>query len=268
MKTYVSKGSICVRDPYGLVYAVCELEYLFRKDDTFRYVFRPNYSVISLLTQDQFQGIPGLNLDLKREEYIRENQIPVFISERVPQRNREDLELLLKEVGLEYLEPILYLIRTKNQYFGDDFFVTPFHEKETVSFERPRAGETTNRYLKEILSKICLGDRVLVGKQIIDDENRKMAHDLFYAIYSSSTEAEKDHRQEGVARAKAQGKYRGRKPVSVDTPKFVELLDEVELGRLTVGEAATSLGISRDKYYRVRKKLLGHSLFSASLEDE
>lgn len=56
-----------------------------------------------------FQGIPSLNLDLKKEVYVRENILPTFILERVPSKNREDLYDLLKSVNLTYIDPIEYL---------------------------------------------------------------------------------------------------------------------------------------------------------------
>ncbi len=84
MKSVIKKGFICVKDEYNIVYRVCLLTHIENDDGTFRYEFRPNYFVISLLDSNLFQGIPGLNLDLKKEVYVRENILPTFISERVP----------------------------------------------------------------------------------------------------------------------------------------------------------------------------------------
>lgn len=78
----------------------------------FEYVFEPNYFLIDLLDSKYFQGIPGLNLDLKKQEYIRKNIIPTFISERVPQKNREDFYELLEKLNMKSMDPIEYLIRT------------------------------------------------------------------------------------------------------------------------------------------------------------
>ncbi len=122
MKSVIKKGFICVKDEYNIVYRVCLLTHIENDDGTFRYEFRPNYFVISLLDSNLFQGIPGLNLDLKKEVYVRENILPTFISERVPSKNREDLYDLLKSVNLTYIDPIEYLCRTTYKYFGDNFF--------------------------------------------------------------------------------------------------------------------------------------------------
>ena len=121
MRTYRSFGTICVKGPYNLVFALCDIEYILKEDDSFRYVFKPNYNVIELLDSKYFQGIPGLNLDLKEKEYIRDNMIPTFISERVPMKNREDYNELLELVGMDYMDPIEYLI-SYGLYFGADLF--------------------------------------------------------------------------------------------------------------------------------------------------
>ena len=100
---------------------IVEIEYTEREDESFFYKITPNYSVISLLSEKDFQGIPGLNLDLKKESYIRENIVPVFISERTPGENREDLWVLLESCNMRYLNRLEWLIRTKTRYSGDSF---------------------------------------------------------------------------------------------------------------------------------------------------
>ena len=71
-------------------------EYEEFEDETYEYRFYPNYEIIGLLNDDIFQGIPGLNLDLRKEVYIRNNMTPVFISERTPGPNRENLYEMLE----------------------------------------------------------------------------------------------------------------------------------------------------------------------------
>ena len=39
---------------------------------SFKYIFRPYYDIIELCNTSFFQGIPGLNLELKKEEYNEE----------------------------------------------------------------------------------------------------------------------------------------------------------------------------------------------------
>lgn len=54
---------------------------------------------------------------------MRENVVPVFISERTPGENREDLWELLEECGVQYLNRLEWLIRTETRYSGDGMYV-------------------------------------------------------------------------------------------------------------------------------------------------
>lgn len=255
MLNFESKGTICVLDKYKLLYAVCEIDYLLMEDDSFKYTFKPNYSVIELLKTDVFQGIPGLNLDLKREEYVRENRVPTFISERVPSKNRENYIELLEEHGLEYMNPIQYLINDTSVYSGDSLFVISLVEKQKVSYDNLRSNKTNNALIGDILSNICLGHDVEIGGQTIDDSNRKSFFDVLSSIYFRSLELNKEIQKVGIAKAKENGIYKGRKAIKVDTLKFMDLLEKVEKKKLTPREVADKLGISIDKYYRSKKKL-------------
>jgi len=251
MKTYNSVGTICLKGPCNLTYKLCKIEYILNEDETYKYIFTPNYSVMELLDSYYFQGIPGINLDLKKEVYIRENRIPTFISERVPQKNREDYYELLEKVNMEYMDPILYLIRTTKKYSGDNLYVVPFEEKITICLDEYK----TNDITREIIKNICLGNNIEYKNQLINDENRKEFHDLFLGIYSVTYNSNKAKQKEGIEKAKKDGKYIGRKPISVDKLRFLELLDEVNNKKITSKEAANKLGISIDKYYRLRKEL-------------
>lgn len=124
MKESRTVGTICLKDNAGTEYHISKIEYVEREDGSFYYVFTPDYSVIDLLPANLFQGIPGLDLSLRKEIYIRENIVPVFISERTPGPNREDLDALLKETDMEYLNRLEWLIRTQMHYGGDLLYVT------------------------------------------------------------------------------------------------------------------------------------------------
>lgn len=255
MKTYSSKASICVQDAYHLEYRVCTISYFLNEEGGFRYVFAPNYSVIDLTSPDFFQGIPGLNLDLRKEEYVRENRTPTFISERVPQKNREDYADLLKDAGMTYMEPLLYLIKTDKFYSGDFLYLRPFAERKEVDADDLGSKLNTSSYLRKILCHLAAGDAVRIGAARIDDENRKMAFEVLIDIYARTMEAAKEKRLSGIEKAKQHHAYRGRKPKRIDLLRFTEVLKEVKEGKKTAKEGAAQLGISIDKYYRERRKL-------------
>lgn len=253
MKTYISKGTICIKGPYHLVYAVCDLTYESHEDESFKYIFEPNYSVIALLDSSFFQGIPGLNLDLKEKEYIRV-ATPTFISERVPSNKREDYADLLAKAKMDYMDPIEYLIRSKDQYSGDLLFVKPFEDRKTVSFDDYKGNQTNAALMKEILSNLCLGNDVSINGQIIGDENRKAFHDVFINLYARSYNQNKEKQARGIEKAKKEGSFKGRKPKRVDEMLFLDLLAKVGRKEITPKEAARQLGITKAKYYRLKQK--------------
>lgn len=255
MKSVTSKASIYVNDAFGIAYHVCDIEYTIREDDTFRYIFKPCYSVIDLLNSDIFQGIPGLNLNLRLKEYKRENIVPVFISERVPSINREDLPQLLLERGLKYLDPIQYMINDFNKYSGDNFYVQKYHDKQTINVKEEsllqRNTQSTILYLLKIIAN---GDDV-TGLFNIDDNNRHDIYQTMIVLYRRSYLHAREHILKGIKSAKNKHIYRGRKPIEVDHLKFLELEQLIKQGDMQVGEAIKVLGISRDKYYRYRKTI-------------
>ena len=63
-------------------------------------------------------------------------------------------------------------------------------------------------------------------------------------------------RQEGIERAKTEGKYRGRKPIEVDEHLLGRIKEELDMGLITVEEAMRRTGIgSRSTFYRKLRKV-------------
>ena len=54
MKTYTSKGIICIAGQFDLIYRVADIFYYLNDDDSFKYVFKPNYAVTELISSWYF----------------------------------------------------------------------------------------------------------------------------------------------------------------------------------------------------------------------
>lgn len=100
MKEHTTRGIICLKDDYGIEYRVSKITYTIYENEEYEYRFIPNYAVIDLIDPSLYMGIPGLNMDLRKEVYVRKNIEPTFITERSPSKNREDLWELLDSVGM------------------------------------------------------------------------------------------------------------------------------------------------------------------------
>lgn len=255
MKTYYSRGLIVVKDKFNITYLLSKIEYFCNEDETFKYVFTPSYSTISLLKSDIFQGLPGLNLDIKKEKYERINRVPVFISERVPNKNREDYYELLKEVNMEYMDPVEYLIRVKGQYFGDPYFVITYKHKEKIDLDNLKGKYTNTELIKIILDNIAIGNDIIFNDTLINDDNRKLIYDILIKLYKRSVTYKKEKQLEGISLAKINGKYKGRKRIEIDVINFLNYLNKINNKEITVKEACKNLGITIDKFYREKKRI-------------
>lgn len=255
MKTYYSRGLIVVKDKFNITHLLSKIEYFCNEDETFKYVFTPSYSTISLLKSDIFQGLPGLNLDIKKEKYERINRVPVFISERVPNKNREDYYELLKEVNMEYMDPIEYLIRVKGQYFGDPYFVIAYKDKEKIDLDNLTGKYTNTDLTKIILDNIAIGNDIIFNDTLINDDNRKLIYDILIKLYKRSVTYKKEKQLEGISLAKINGKYKGRKRIEIDVINFLNYLNKINNKEITVKEACKNLGITIDKFYREKKRI-------------
>lgn len=260
MKESKTTGMICVRDSLDFEYHVSKIEYIEREDESYSYLFTPNYSVIDLLPTSIFQGIPGLNLELRKEQYRRDNMVPVFISERTPGENREDLWELLDACGMTYLNRLEWLIRTDLQYSGDPLYVKRFEEgdeKHTVSFEQFELRETRSvRMLEDVLVEICRGNDVGARHFQIDDSNRLQTYYLLMALYQKEKGYLEARKREGIRQSARAGAYKGRKPIALDPFKAEEVFAAFRAGKLSEAEAIQKLGVSRSTFYRRLKKSL------------
>lgn len=252
MNKLISTGMICLKNDLNIEFYVCKIIYILNEDESFKYIFEPNYNVISLLDSDIFQGIPGLNLDLKRKQYIR-TSLPVFISERVPQKNREDFNEILSSLNMDYMNPIDYLIKTKMKYSGDNFYVKEFENKQKIIINKISNKNNTANTIKIILNNITKGNDVIINNLVINDKNRKDIYQTLIYIYQKAYNFIYSKQKEGIKNTNHI--YKGRKPIYVDKLEFLTLQDKINKKEISIKDACLKLGISIDKYYRYKKSL-------------
>ena len=84
MRSVSNSAVICWDDELGIQYRICKLDYTEWENGDFEYVFTPNYEVMDILPMNVVGGIPGIDLDLRLERYVRKNREPVFMTERSP----------------------------------------------------------------------------------------------------------------------------------------------------------------------------------------
>ena len=86
----------------------------------------------------------------------------------------------------------------------------------------------------------------LTGKLISD-----IVLQLLSYVAQSEREKIKTRQREGIEAAKAEGKYKGRKPVEVDKYEFGRLVADVAAKRRTATSVMEELGLKRNTYYKL-----------------
>ncbi len=95
---------------------ICKITYSDNDVDSYMYVFTPIYDSLDLLSNSDFRGIPGVDLSLRLNKYIRRNLQPVFIFERNYIRGKKNFKELQRVGNRTLLE---FLADSNMCYFGD-----------------------------------------------------------------------------------------------------------------------------------------------------
>lgn len=82
----------------------------------------------------------------------------------------------------------------------------------------------------------------------------KLMLTIFGGIYQFERECMLQRQKEGIAIAKAQGKYKGRKPIEVDQTAFKTVYTEWKSGKIKAVEAMKKLDLSKPTFYRKVKE--------------
>lgn len=247
MKKNVEKCLICLRED-GITYRLCELIQTIDGSD-FSYVFIPRYEVLDLLPGGCFDGIQGLDLTLRKKEYRREG-IPVFLSERIPPENREDLQEILATCRLDYFDPIQLFLRSRERYSGDSLFALPFEGAKDVKLQLSSEKDTYPQ-IKAILQNLANGNRVKLNGR--DQDGRTLFGNL-YPIYRFSLSQKQKNQRVGAAARKSRGSYRGRKEIPFVKDDFRKIVESYRRKESTIDEALSLSGLSKSTFFRRCKK--------------
>lgn len=102
---------------------------------------------------------------------------------------------------------------------------------------------------KEVKADVIVQDMPLLNTTISRDLDGTFIADLVLQILSYVSAKERDNikrrQREGIAIAKAQGKYKGGKPKEVDEQLFAENLVRYRNGEITKSQFAVNVGVSR-----------------------
>ena len=264
-------GIIKAIDKVGNKYNVGEVTYEQFDNQNFQYVFHPYWKLIEFLPKDVFDGIPGIDMSVKKECYYRVNMTPSFIKKRTPSKSRENIKELLDEVGLDSYDRFEWLLRT-DKYCGEDNFIVERKRSEKKIFEQVD---------NEIINQVQPDDEIILNKLCDISPSRNRLSETLFRLFQSGAVVhvkednvvfsidncasllyilknmmmyEKNYnrvqQQRGIEKAKAEGRYKGRKRIEVDMRLFDDVADKFKSGIIMEQQAIEILNISRSTFYR------------------
>lgn len=269
--SFINSGIIKAVMKSGEKVSVAQIDYQEFDEENFQYVISPYWDIVDGLPASVFQGIPGIDMDLRLKDYYRVNYVPTFIAERTPSESREDLWELLESVDLDYYDRFEWLLRTKMRAANDNLIV-----------ERRRIEETVEELVDGVISGLQYGDKLIAnsiesmadsvaglsetmfnivtrgidvitesGQVLIDAMARSsMVTYMITQRIMARRERTANH-QAGIDQAKKEGKYVGRKPTSVDENVLRQVMQELEDGIISVEDAMRRTKVnSRSTFYR------------------
>lgn len=272
--SYVNSGIIKAVMKSGEKISVAQIDYQEFDEENFQYVIIPYWDIIDGLPASVFQGLPGIDMELRLDRYYRVNYIPVFITERTPSENREDLWEILETVGLDYYDRFEWLLRTTMRAANDNLIV-----------ERRRESQVVEEFRPGILSDLQYGDKIIVDSlETVADTTAGFEDRIFTAVTNGVDIVSQNSdvlvgmmvrsamvsvavtqrilerreyvskRREGIEQAKKNGKYTGRKPIEVDEKVLYQANKELKAGLISVEEAMrrTKIGSKSTFYRKVR----------------
>lgn len=124
-----------------------------------------------------------------------------------------------------------------------------------------RLGRNYNEILAQwsIITKEKGADIVVLDMPLLDTRNDRdltgtLISDIVLQLLSYVAQKERENirqrQAEGIAIAKANGVYKGRKPIEVDKAAFEKIYSEVLRGERTNNYAMQKLGLKRNTYYK------------------
>lgn len=111
---------------------------------------------------------------------------------------------------------------------------------------------------KEIKADVIVQDMPLLNTTISRDLDGTFIADLVLQILSYVSAKERDNikrrQREGIAIAKAQGRYKGGKPKEIDKQLFTENFVRYRNGEITKSQFAANIGVSRPTLDKIIKE--------------
>jgi hypothetical protein len=250
-RIYRLSGEICFAYTKATLFKVAKITYELFEDESYQYIFEPYYDVIDGLACIDWGGIPGIDLELRRERYYRVGVIPTFISERIPSPNRVNLKEELQRANLDYLNRLQWLINTDTVYTGDKLVV----QQEGFNNFTGLSTKSAQWHALSVLQLLGMRLSIDIDGIYFFDQERSTLIKVYLNEYEFLATKRRQRQNIGQMEAKERGVYAGRKPIEVSLPLLDEVRGKLKAGHITLKEALAITKLSKATLYRRFKEL-------------
>lgn len=190
--------------------------------------------------------------------YIRVSTIEQNEARQVESLKAEGVEKIYmdKQSGKDFERP--EYIRMINELNEGDVVI--LHSLDRLGRNYDMIIEEWHRITKTIKAHIKVLDMSLLDTTAMDNELlSRFLSDLVLQVLSFVAENERTNirkrQAEGIAIAKAQGKYKGGKPKKIDEDLFNSNLVEFRKGKITKSQFASNIGVCRNTLDKLLKNV-------------
>ena len=234
---YRNAGIIKVYDRNNNRYSVGEIVFERYDDQNYQYIIKPYWNLIKSIPNGIFQGIPGIDMDLRYDTYYRVNMTPEIISMRTPSESRENVRQLMASVGLDYYDRFEWLLRSESKCGDDNLMIVRKYDRTNKALSISEINDinlspedTLNihslnelssgrssivKYVYQILQS---GVRVYITSEnrFLEENERVIMLYLLSNMLEGINNANMINRKKGRELAKKSGRYTGRKLIEVN----------------------------------------------------
>ena len=176
-----------------------------------------------------------------------------YVRVSTAEQNTARQEVLMQELGVEriYIEKVSGKSVDNREKLKE--MLEFIREGDVVVVESiSRLARNTKDLLEIVEILKSKGVRLISNKEKIDTDTSagKFMLTIFGAVAQLEREYILQRQREGIAVAKAQGKYKGRKPIEVDEEQFKKLYVRWKNNEITAVQFMRDIGLKSSTFYR------------------
>ncbi|WP_160688585.1 recombinase family protein [Clostridium sp. C2-6-12] len=173
------------------------------------------------------------------------------------EQNTARQEIIMEQLNVEkvYIEKISAKTTTGREQLQE--MIGYIRENDIVVVESISRLARNTRDLLDIIDKFDKKGVTFISQKENIDTNTPTGR-FMLTVFAAVAQLEREYllarQKEGIEIAKAEGKYKGRKPINVEKEKFIVVYNRWKVGEITARESMKELGIKASTFYRRVKK--------------